>query len=84
MKKVYSENTLKGWTKQELIDHVMCLQHNLQQEERLNDHMYKAVTQAAHNNPAFSKELTGVLDVWNSNAEHRYSPGGIYDNRKNI
>lgn len=84
MEKIYSENYLKTWSKQELVDHVMCLQHNLKQEEELNTHMYKAVTQAMHNSPAVSKELTSVLDVWNSSAGHRYSTGGIYDKSKNI
>lgn len=84
MAKIYTENYLKTWSKQELIEHVMCLQHNLQQEEQLNTHMYKAVTQAMQNSPAVSKELTSVLDIWNSSAGHRYSPGGICDNSKSM
>lgn len=31
--KIYSENTLKNWSKAELIEHILCLQHNLQNEE---------------------------------------------------
>ena len=84
MAKIYTENYLKTWSKQELIDHIMCLQHNLQREEELNTHMYKAGIQAMHNRPAVSKELASVLDIWNSSARHRYSPEGIYDNSKNI
>ena len=71
--KQYKESTLKTWSKQELIEHCLCLQHNLQCEEDLNNHIYKTVTQAMHNNPVISKEITKVLDVWNKSSGFRYS-----------
>ena len=76
--KSYSENYLKTWSKQELIEHILCLQHNLQCEENLNNHIYKTITQAMHDNPTLSNEITRVLEVWNKNSGFRYSEGGIF------
>ena len=73
----HKESTLKHWRKEELIEHILCLQHNLQCEENLNNHMYKTVTQAMHNNPMVSNEISKVLDVWNSSSGHRYSKGKV-------
>jgi hypothetical protein len=75
--KLYKENTLRNWKKEELIAHILCLQHNLLNEEQLNNHMYKTVTQAMHNNPAIANEISKVLDVWNSSCGHRYSNGWL-------
>ncbi len=75
--KLYKENTLRNWKKEELIAHILCLQHNLLNEERLNNHIYKTVTQAMHNNPAISNEISKVLDVWNSSCGHRSSNGWL-------
>ena len=75
--KKYKENTLRYWSKEELIEHILCLQHNLECEENLNTHIYKTVTQAMHNNPALSNEITKVLEVWNSSSGHRYSKGKV-------
>lgn len=75
--KTYKASTLRNWKKEELIEHILCLQHNLQNEEQLNNHMYKTITQAMHNNPAVAEEISKVLDVWNSNCGHRYSNGWL-------
>ena len=74
--KQFKESTLKNWSKQELIEHILCLQHNLQCEENLNNHMYKTITQAMHNNSAVSNEISKVLDVWNKSSGFRYSEKG--------
>lgn len=70
--KIYKKNTLLHWTKEELIDHILCLQHNLKCEEKGNDHLYKTVTAVMHKDPAFAKAVSEVLDVWNSSFGHRY------------
>ena len=68
----YKERYLKTWTKEELIDHILCLQHNLKCEEEGNDYLYKTVTAVMHKDPAFAKAVSEVLDVWNSSFGHRY------------
>lgn len=70
--KAYSINTLKQWKKEELVNHILCLQHNLKCEEEGNDHLYKTVTAVMHKYPAFAKAVSEVLDVWNSSFGHRY------------
>lgn len=75
--KYYKKNYLKTWTKEELIDHILCLQHNLKCEEEGNDHLYKTVTAVMHKDPAFAKAVNEVLDVWNSSFGHRYIDGHI-------
>ena len=65
------------WSKEELIEYILCLQHNLQCEENLNNHMYKTITQAMHNNPIVANEISKVLVVWNSTSGHRYSKGKV-------
>ena len=70
--KSYAVNTLKQWKKEELISHILDLQHNLECEEKANDHIYKAVTAVAYKDPAFAKALSEVLDVWNNSFGHRY------------
>ena len=70
--KAYSINTLRQWKKEDLISHILDLQHNLKCEEEANNHIYKAVTAVAHKDPAFAKALSEVLDVWNSSFGHRY------------
>lgn len=70
--KYYKKNYLKTWTKEELIDHILCLQHNLKCEEEGNDHLYKTVTAVMHKDPTFAKAVSEVPDVWNSSFGHRY------------
>lgn len=70
--KYYKERYLKTWTKEELVDHILCLQHNLKCEEEGNDHLYKTVTAVMHKDPAFAKAVSEVLEVWNSSFGHRY------------
>ena len=70
--KYYKERYLKTWTKEELIEHILCLQHNLKCEEEGNDHLYKTVTAVMHKDPAFAKAVSEVLEVWNSSFGHRY------------
>ena len=70
--KKYSLGTLKGFTKEQLIEHIQCLQNNLEAEERLNTHMYKTVTAAMHKNEAISNAISEVLDTWNKYSGHRY------------
>lgn len=70
--KFYKEKYLKTWTKEELINHILCLQHNLDAEERLNTHMYKIITAVMHKSPNFSKAVGEVLDIWNKSCGHRY------------
>ena len=70
--KIYKKNTLLHWTKEELIDHIFCLQHNLQCEEKANDHLYKTITAVMHKDPVFAKAVGEVLDVWNNSFGHRY------------
>lgn len=70
--KYYSKTTMQNWTKQELIAHIECLQHNLQCEENLNNHMYKTIMTVGKNDPAFSNAVGEVLEVWNKNNGHRY------------
>lgn len=71
--KKYKESTLRNWSKEELIEHILCLQHNLELEESGNTHIYKAVTMAMHNNPIVCEEISKVLDVWNKSFGHRYT-----------
>lgn len=70
--KSYSVNTLRQWKKEELVGYILDLQHNLECEEKANDHIYKTVTAVAHKDPVFAKVLSEVLDVWNSSFGHRY------------
>lgn len=71
--KKYKESTLRNWSKEELIDHILCLQQILTLEEEGNNHIYKTVTMAMHNNPIVSEEISKVLDVWNKSFGHRYT-----------
>lgn len=82
--KLYKESTLRNWKKDELIEHILCLQHNLINESQLNNHMYKTITQAMHNNPAVSNEISKVLDVWNGSSGHRYSKDGLEGRYLNV
>lgn len=70
--KYYSKSTMKNWTKQELIEHIECLQHNLQCEENLNNHMFNTIMAVCRKDPKFSNAVGEVLDVWNKNSGHRY------------
>ena len=70
--KFYSKSTLNNWTKKELIEHIECLQYNLSNEEKLNNHMYSTITAVMKKDRAFSKAVGEVLDVWNKNNGHRY------------
>lgn len=70
--KFYSKNTLQNWTKKQLIEHIECLQHNLANEEQLNNHMYSTINTVMKKDKAFSKAVGEVLDVWNKNNGHRY------------
>lgn len=70
--KNYSKNTMKNWTKQELIEHIEDLQYNLKCEENLNNHMYKTILTVCKKYPKFSNALGEVLEVWNKNNGHRY------------
>ena len=70
--KYYSKSTMQNWTKQELITHIECLQHNLQCEENLNNHMYKTIMTVGKKDLAFSNAVGEVLEVWNKNNGHRY------------
>ena len=70
--KYYSKTTMQNWTKQELIKHIECLQYNLKCEEDLNNHMYKTIMTVGKKDPAFSRAVGEVLEVWNKNNGHRY------------
>lgn len=70
--KTYKKNTLLHWKKEELIEHILCLQINLECEEKANDHLYKTVTAVMHKDTAFAKAVGEVLDVWNNSFGHRY------------
>ena len=61
-----------NWTKQELIEHIEYLQHNLKNEENLNNHMYKTVMTVSKKDPSFSNAVGEVLEVWNKNNGHIY------------
>lgn len=74
--KFYRINTLKNWKKEELIDYILNLQHNLECEEKANNHIYKTVTAVAYKDPAFTKALSEVLDVWNNSFGHHYIQRG--------
>lgn len=80
--KTYKKNTLLHWTKEQLIEHILCLQRNFQLEEQMNDHLYKTVTAVMHKDPAFAKAVGEVLDVWNKSCGHRYlyEGGNDYSN----
>lgn len=70
--KFYSKNTLKNWTKKQLIEHIELLQHNLANEENLSNHMYSTINAVMKKDTAFSKAVGEVLDVWNKSSGHRY------------
>ena len=70
--KYYSKTTMQKWTKEVLIEHIECLQHNLKNEERLNNHMYKTIMTVCKKYPKFSNAVGEVLEVWNKNNGHRY------------
>lgn len=70
--KYYSKTTMQKWTKQVLIEHIECLQHNLQNEQNLNDHMYKTIMTVGKKDPAFSNAVGEVLEVWNKYGGTRY------------
>ena len=70
--KTYKKSTLLHWTKEELAEHILCLQHNLESEEKANDHLYKTVTAVMHKDPRFAKAVGEVLDIWNSSCGKRY------------
>lgn len=70
--KIYSKNTLKNWTKKELIEYIECLQHNLSHEEKWNNHMYSTITAVMKKDPAVSKAVCEVLDIWNKSGGQRY------------
>lgn len=70
--KFYSKSTLNNWTKKELIEHIECLQHNLANEENLNNHMYSTINAVMKKDRVFSKAVGEVLDVWNKSGGHRY------------
>lgn len=70
--KFYSKNTLKNWTKKELIEHIECLQKNLSNEENLNNHIYSTITAVMKKDSAVSKAVGEVLDVWNKSGGQRY------------
>lgn len=70
--KLYSKNTLKHLTKNELIEYIECLQNNLANEENLSNHMYLTINAVMKKDTAFSKAVGEVLDVWNKSSGHRY------------
>ncbi len=70
--KTYAKSTLLKWTKEDLVEYILCLQHNLECEEGKNIHLYKTVTAVIHENPAFAQAVEKVLDVWNSSSGERY------------
>lgn len=73
--KFYSKSTLQNWGKKELIEHIECLQYNLSNEEKLSNHMYATITAVMKKDPAVSKAVGEVLDVWNKCGGHRYEVG---------
>lgn len=70
--KLYSKSTLKNWNKKELIEYIECLQHNLDLEEQLNNHMYLTIIAVMKKDRSFSNAVGEVLDVWNKSNGHRY------------
>ena len=70
--KTYKKSTLLKWTKEELAEYILCLQHNLECEKKTNIHLYKTVTAVMHEDPAFAKAVEKVLDIWNNSGGKRY------------
>ena len=70
--KFYKRNTLIHFNKTELIELIECLQHNLQNEESLNNHLYSTITAVMKKDRAFSRAVCEVLDIWNKYSGHRY------------
>lgn len=70
--KLYSKSTLQNWNKKELIEYIECLQHNLDLEEQLNNHMYLTIIAVMKKDRSFSNAVGEVLDVWNKSNGHRY------------
>lgn len=71
--KFYSKSTLQHWTKKELIEYIECLQKNLSHEEKWNNHMYSTITAVMKKDPAVSKAVCEVLDIWNKSGGQRYN-----------
>ena len=70
--KSYSKSTLQHWTKKELIKHIECLQHNLKNEEEIENHMYSTIIAVMKKDTAFTKAVEEVLDTWNKSGGQRY------------
>ena len=70
--KFYSKSTLNHWTKKELIEHIECLQHNLECEVQLENHMYATIIAVMKKDKAFSKAVVEVLDIWNKSGGQKY------------
>lgn len=70
--KYYSKTTMQKWTKEELVEYIECLQHNLKCEENLNNHMFNTIMAVCRKDPVFSKAIWEVLEVWNKSYGHRY------------
>lgn len=70
--KYYSKTTMQNWTKEELIEHIEYLQHILQCEENLNNHMLNTIMVVSKKDPAFSNAVGEVRDIWNKCYGTRY------------
>lgn len=47
MKSKYADSTLQSMTKQELIEYIRCLEHNLQNVEEMNQRQYEILNKVA-------------------------------------
>lgn len=47
MKSKYADSTLNSMTKQELIEYIRCLEHNLQNAEEMNQRQYEILNKVA-------------------------------------
>ena len=47
MKSKYTDSTLNSMTKQELIEYIRCLEHNLQNAEEMNQRQYDILNKVA-------------------------------------
>lgn len=47
MESKYTDSTLQSMTKQELIEYIRCLEHNLQNVEEMNQRQYEMLNKVA-------------------------------------
>lgn len=71
--KGYAKNTLLHWKKDELVEHVLRLQRNLEYTEAEVTHLCRTMEAAMSESPAFREAVYKVLDIWNRSGGKRYT-----------